>query len=57
MWLSSSLVARLERPHTLSDSLKVCSPETLPNLLTLFKLWPAHGGGKSRALRESSDAH
>ena len=35
-WLSSSLQ---ERPQTLSDSLKVCSPETLPNLFTLLKLF------------------
>ena len=35
-WLSSSLQ---ERPQKLSDSLKVCSPETLPNLFTLLKLF------------------
>ena len=34
-WVSSSIQ---DRPQTLGDSLKVCSPETLPNLFTLLKL-------------------
>ena len=35
-WVSSSIQ---DRPQTLGDSLKVCSPETLPNLFTLLKLF------------------